>query len=256
MPDNVVVLASISQNTNLTLIENNLLKFPSESWDCLALQWQRHSNEARLRQFLRPRCDVSVSSYRARWGDLVNWSRPLLQQRAYKRIFLLLDDVELVDFDIGNLVDKLSRNPNFGVISPRVVHATHSFMEKRFSTKNDIQEVSAAEQYAILYTRNAWECMSRIMDSDVLGTGGGIVGWGFDVCYRPLCAREAGRVGIVQSMRARHTGAKGALYTFYQQSGPATRQMKKMRTFVKTRQIAAGLKPTGCESYHSINRLQ
>ena len=254
MPDNVVVLASISQNTNLTLIENNLLKFPSESWDCLTLQWQKNSNEARLREFLRPRCDVSVS-YRSRWGDLVNWSRPLLQQRAYTRIFLLLDDVELVDFDIGNLVDKLSQNPSYGVLSPRVVHATHSLMEKRFSTKNDIQEVSAVEQYATLYTRNAWECMSRLMDSDVLGSGGGIVGWGLDICYRPLCVREAGRVGIAESMKVRHIGSKGALYTLYKQSGPAYRQMKKMRTFVKNRQIAAGMTPTGCESYHSITRL-
>ena len=252
---NVVLIATLGARTDLRRVEDNLAAF--DGWDCIAVGWNLTVADAFSRR-VQGRCKVFVRSM-WKWASLVNLTRPFIRRLQYEHICLLLDDMQLsrlkptrqlrgtnFSFDASRLLTAASAH-GLGVVSPLVVGATLKIMNPpgkpdkiRRRARGYVEYVSAIEQYATLYTRAAWECMTSLMDGEIwqgspLWTTNDIVGWGFDRCYRTHCHQEAGGQGLVPSQIVKHTGRPGALWHGYGLQHLASKQQGRLFQWVRDR---------------------
>ena len=262
----VVLIAALSDRTNFSRLAEDV-RVHFGGWDCLAVAWHARvlntsaaffaeSDYARVgAHFLMSRC-VIVLRERWRWASLVNLTRGVIARRGYEHVALLLDDVKLgSSFNASELI-ALSKEQRLGVLSPRVHHGTYGVMEGHYTPIGWPQpgagravRLSALEQYATLYSRAAWECMTSLMDDEVLHDAINVVGWGYDRCYQPHCEERFGGQALVPSQTATHCGSRGALYTHYRLGGLATRQLKMLGHWVRLRHNVS------CSNYHlSVNQ--
>ena len=180
----VVLVAALSKRTNFSVLAGDLRKH-FDGWDCVAVAWHsRVLSNVDVADapgddgaaFLRSRC-VIVLREGMKWGSLVNLTRGAIARRGYEHVALLLDDVKLGgSFNATELIH-LSRTHRLGVLSPRVGHATYDLMQGKYAPRGwphsaeRVVRLTALEQYATLYSRAAWGCMTSLMDDAVSRDG-------------------------------------------------------------------------------------
>ena len=116
----LLVIASLSNWTNMSFIDDNLRCFPPDAWKCLVL------GNALRSDYPTSRCDVSVHPH-TRWGEILHINSLRIREYDCERIMLVLDDVNLQSLNVTKLVH-FAEQMKADMVSPKVLGATHKWM--------------------------------------------------------------------------------------------------------------------------------
>ncbi|KAG8467251.1 hypothetical protein KFE25_000567 [Diacronema lutheri] len=180
---NLVVVNSAGRPETVRYIVRNVeMHFSDGRWQCLVMAWT--GNGGLLKPALQSSgCDLLVSP-RARWGQFLAMLTPDLVS-PYEHVAILLDDVFIpasgfFAVDVQFLL-RTMREQALGAISPSVFGA-HVRPMLQLKT-GCLRRVRAIETFFTVYTRDAWLCMARMLDSRNTG------GCGYDFCFAQTCPR-------------------------------------------------------------------
>ena len=129
----LLVIASLSNWTNMSFIDDNLRCFTPVAWKCLLL------GNALRSDYPTSRCDLSVHPH-TRWGEILHINSLRIREYDCERIMLVLDDVHLQSLNVTKLVH-FAEQMKADMVSPKVLAATHKWMYdtnaiKLFNTRN------------------------------------------------------------------------------------------------------------------------
>ena len=160
----LLIVASVSQATNMSMLSRNIQNFDS-SWECLIFGHDVHFDV----DFPR-RCNVVVL-HNTRWAEIINRGSAIIDSYKCDSHMLMLDDVEIDHrhFNVNALVNYASKQ-NIDIASPLVNNATHPWM------RHCAEKLKFVEIYLTLFKKRAWESLQKLVRF-VPG-----VGWGYDVC--------------------------------------------------------------------------
>ena len=116
----LLVVASVSNHTDMTLHDRNLKKFGPE-WKCVMLT---HSQRTDFPE----RCDV-IRHYNTFWGQILRMSLGQISRYGCGTKLLMLDDVDILDLDVPRLKTFASQH-RLDVASPTLRGATHRWMQE------------------------------------------------------------------------------------------------------------------------------
>ena len=94
-----MVIASISNWTSMTLVDNNLRHFPRDAWKCLLLGNALRSDYPTSR--VRPECRASRLSAH---NEILHINSPRIKQYGCECIMVVLDDVNLQGLNVAKLI--------------------------------------------------------------------------------------------------------------------------------------------------------
>jgi len=242
----LLIVASVSNRTNITLHDRNLRKFGPE-WKCVMLTYSERTDFPK-------RCDV-IRHDNTFWGQILHKSLGQISTYGCGKKLLMLDDVDLLDLDLPRLQTFASQH-RLDVASPTVFDAHYKWMRftkdgrsretdhrMRNNTEADAYEAKLSslprgqfvEFFATLLSPLAWLTFSKLLELMPNGKG-----WGYDICLgRHLVS------GVDTSQHVFHTGsrvlahARGKLAAaLRKESGQLTR-MCTMEWFNKTQEHPA-----------------
>ena len=93
------MIASISNWTSMTLVDNNLRHFPRDAWKCLLLGNALRSDYPTSR--VRPECRASRLSAH---NEILHINSPRIKQYGCECIMVVLDDVNLQGLNVAKLI--------------------------------------------------------------------------------------------------------------------------------------------------------
>ena len=181
----LLVIASISSNTNMTLIQNNIAHFDPQEWKCLILGYSNRTD------YPTPRCDAVINP-NTRWGEILHLNSVTIRNYNCHTYMLMLDDVNLLNLDIKKL-DQFSQKNDVDIASPAVIHASWSFMQP----KSKLTHVPHIEIFSTLFNQRAWTYFQRLL-AYLPG-----IGWGYDICLGMYFKNMIDHSQIVQHMKHR-----------------------------------------------------
>ena len=205
----LLVVASVSNRTNIRLHDRNLRKFGPE-WKCVMLTYSERTD-------FPERCDV-IRHDNTFWGQILHMSLGQISNYGCGTKLLMLDDVDILDLDLPRLQTFASQH-RLDVASPTVFGATHQYMrftkdgrsletehQLRNNTEADAYEAKLSslprgqfvELYATLLSPLAWLTFSKLLDLMPNGKG-----WGYDICLGRHLAS-----GVDTSQHVLHTGSR------------------------------------------------
>jgi hypothetical protein len=202
----LLIVASVSNRTNITLHARNLKKFGPE-WKCVMLT---HSERTDFPE----RCDV-IRHYNTFWGQILHMSLGQISRYGCGTKLLMLDDIDILDLDVPRLQTFASQH-RLDVASPTVRGATHPWMQDATDANGRNETDAGAYQaklsmlphdqfveiYVALLTPLAWLTFSKLLDLMPNGKG-----WGYDICLGRHLAS-----GVDTSQRVLHTGSRELLH--------------------------------------------
>ena len=129
----LLVIASLSNWTNMSFIDDNLRCFTPVAWKCLLL------GNALRSDYPTSRCDLSVHPH-TRWGEILHINSLRIREYDCERIMLVLDDVNLQSLNVTKLVH-VAEQMKADMVSPKVLGATQKWMYdtnavQLFNTRN------------------------------------------------------------------------------------------------------------------------
>jgi FkbM family methyltransferase len=205
----LLIVASVSNRTNITLHDRNLRKFGPE-WKCVMLTYSERTD-------FPERCDV-IRHYNTFWGQILHMSLGQISNYGCGTKLLMLDDVDILDLDVPRLQTFASQH-RLDVASPTVLGATQQLMrftkdgrsletehQSRNNTEADAYEARLSslprgqfvELYATLLSPLAWLTFSKLLELMPNGKG-----WGYDKCLGRHLAS-----GVDTSQHVLHTGSR------------------------------------------------
>ena len=159
----IVIVASINDATNMTMVRRNMQQFPGE-WNCLWLTGSGRSDLA------SNRCQV-FRREGTTWGEILYQAIETIETYGCDTKLLLLDDVDMSHLNVSEL-QRWALENQVDIASPLVQNATHVWMRNEKDTG-----VPFVEIYATLFNLAAWRTFKWLLT--LLPTG---VGWGYDKC--------------------------------------------------------------------------
>jgi hypothetical protein len=224
----LLIVASVSNRTNITLHARNLKKFGPE-WKCVMLT---HS----LRTDFPERCDV-IRHYNTFWGQILHMSLGQISKYGCGTKLLMLDDVDILDLNVPRLQTFASQH-RLDVASPTVRGATHPWMQDA-TDANGRNETDAGafqaklsmlphsqfvEIYVALLTPLAWLTFSKLLDLMPNGKG-----WGYDICLGRHLAS-----GVDTSQLVLLTRSRELLHATGELIAPLKRELAELRRMCTT----------------------
>ena len=160
----LLVVASVSKATNMSILSRNIESFDS-SWECLIFGHDVNS------YVNIPRTCNFILLHGTRWAEVIDRGSSIIDNYKCNRHMLMLDDVKIDSryFDVNALVNYASRH-NIDIASPLVHRATHPWM------RNCTTQLEFVEIYMTLFQKRAWKSFQKLVRF-VPG-----VGWGYDIC--------------------------------------------------------------------------
>ena len=188
---------------------------------------------------LRTYCDISAYSG-SDYGYYVKAVNPALaRQGGFTHIMLLLDDVELKNFHVGDFMDIMTYN-NLTLASPAVQQGQFPCNRRENIGDEPGGTVTAIEIFAAVFTMDAFACFWTMVDPFT-----NYIGWGYDLYFQFFCTAigHPQRLGIItykdmtvvhrpQVAKGDHTPRSVLKDTFLQQ---AVQQEEDIRGVLRTR---------------------
>tara|TARA_B100000795_G_scaffold234179_1_gene193247 strand:- start:917 stop:2119 length:1203 start_codon:yes stop_codon:yes gene_type:complete len=226
----LLVIATLGHQSKRYYGTRRLVELHFAGWDCLGLAWSSDvltSNETDVAYFSR-RCRI-VLRQGARWGSLLNLTTPAVTS-SYDYIMVMLDDLIAPPstFNVSSFVAEARRH-NLSRASPTVWGSTfggpvtawqstgtsyaHTAFAQRSCAANgghcSVRLVTWIETFMTLYTRAAWECYWEMFDDRILHDDHGVIGYGYDRCFRMHCRAHHARQGVLLNHIIMHTDTIG-----------------------------------------------
>jgi hypothetical protein len=193
----LLIVASVSNHTDMTLHDRNLKKFGPE-WKCVMLT---HSQRTDFPE----RCDV-IRHYNTFWGQILHMSLGQISRYGCGTKLLMLDDVDILDLDVPRLKTFASQH-RLDVASPTLRGASHRWMQEDGRNGTEAEEWRKlskrlprgqfVELYATLLSPLAWLTFSKLLELIPNGKG-----WGYDICLGRHLAS-----GVDTSQHVLHMGS-------------------------------------------------
>ena len=231
--DGLVVIPGLGREDRLVTVRDNLRMLErlayigsggGRPWDCIVYVYAPHndtkfwSNQEDI-GYISSVCDI-VENSNGRITENLHMLQPSLIKSAYKRVFILFDDIQLIgkntlmssDFDLGGFVEMMSRN-GLTVASPRVLDANKGGGQqfRQIMSEKPREGTSGyitcwLEMFAWVMTMPAYVALWEVLYPSI-----NPYGWGHDFWYDNY-AREhvrGHRMGIISSYTARHVQGDG-----------------------------------------------
>jgi len=224
----LLIVASVSNHTDMTLHDRNLKKFGPE-WKCVMLTLSQRTD-------FPERCDV-IRHYITFWGQILHMSLGQISKYGCGTKLLMLDDVDILDLDVPRLQTFASQH-RLDVASPTVRGATHPWMQDA-TDANERNETDAGayqaklsmlprgqfvELYATLLSPLAWLTFSKLLDLMPNGKG-----WGYDICLGRHLAS-----GVDTNQHVLHTGSHELLHATGELMSALKRERAELRRMCTT----------------------
>ncbi len=193
----LLIVASVSNRTNITLHNQNLRKFGPE-WKCVMLTYSERTD-------FPERCDV-IRHYNTFWGQILHMSLGQISKYGCGTKLLMLDDVDILNLDVPRLQTFASHH-RLDVASPTVRGANHPWMKDAKGANGRNETVARSimlphdqyvEIFVALLSPLAWLTFSKLLELMPKGHG-----WGYDICLGRLLAS-----GVDTSQHVLHTGSR------------------------------------------------
>jgi hypothetical protein len=225
----LLIVASVSNHTDMTLHDRNLKKFGPE-WKCVMLT---HSQRTDFPE----RCDV-IRHYNTFWGQILHKSLGQISRYGCGTKLLMLDDIDVLDLDVPRLQTFASQH-RLDVASPTVRGATHPWMQDATDANGRNETDAGAYQaklsmlprdqfveiYVALLTPLAWLTFSKLLDLMPNDKGRG-----YDICLGRHLAS-----GVDTSQRVLHTGSRELLHATGELiAAPLERECAELRRMCTT----------------------
>lgn len=160
----LLIVASVSKWTNMTVLNHNIAAFDS-SWECLIFGHET-PNFANIPE----RCN-SVVLHGTRWAEVMHRGAHIINSYECGKHLLMLDDVR-IDPDRFSVraLENYANKHILDITSPMVKQATHPWMG------DCAHKVEFIEIYVTLFTNRAWKSFQKLIKF-LPG-----IGWGYDIC--------------------------------------------------------------------------
>ena len=201
-------------------------------WDCLALAWSKDvlTSSDPGAVYIAQRCRVEVR-LRMRWGSMQNLTTPAIVA-PYDYIMIVVDDLIVPpSFNATRFVEDARRH-NLSKAAPTVwgiptfqgpVAAWQSigtsFEHVRYAQRScaaaggrcSVRLTSWVETFMTLYTRAAWECHFSMFDDSILHDDRGVVGYGYDRCFKKHCGAQHWKQGVLLDYAIQHASGESTI---------------------------------------------
>lgn len=160
----LLIVASVSKWTNMTVLQNNIAVFDS-SWECLIF-----GHETPNLVNIPERCN-SVVLHGTQWAEVMHRGADIINSYACNKHLLMLDDVR-IDSDHFSVraLENYANKHNLEMTSPKVEKATKPWMD------NCSRKMNFIEIYVTLFNNRAWKSFQKLIKF-LPG-----IGWGYDIC--------------------------------------------------------------------------
>ena len=189
--NNLVVYNALGKRHNLALVEHSRrTAFKPDEWDCVGFMFAKEDripdDDPHLRRLIDELGCAIPRTPGLFWGDFLQFITPTFVAN-YDYIALHLDDIFIPDqgpnkFNSTEFLDTMKKH-DIGIMQPGMIGDSRQILHTAKDRGLDgcVAEVNLIETYVEVFTRDAWECYSKLLHYT------GSRGWCYDVCLQSQC---------------------------------------------------------------------